>query len=332
MGFPFLLQKEGEGMSNLRTNYKDDVFTGKRKYNEIDNGDGSISFDDVTNYSQNGDTYGAAQINEANEIINNLDNNSYRQTDGAETAIADNDYFPFFDASANAKKKTLWSNLKSILTQLFAIKVHNSNSAGTYGAGNASYFGHVKLSDNYTTSAGAASASVGASSQAVNSTYNRFKGQLTANNKDIYMDYKNGKYGINTSANRGADTFIPFKSGFNNVTLYAGNGGSMTGDPTWNHTGESSMTLTLSGNGNIRATYISTTGEGEDASDIHTDGGGWSIRNNTKNTTISGSYYDPTTTNLNQLLAYTDGDSVTVTTWAFAHNGGSSSTFKFNIE
>lgn len=212
MRFPFLLQKKGEGMSNLRTNYKDDVFTGKRKYNEIDNGDGSISFDDVTNYSQNGDTYGAAQINEVNDIINNLDNNSYRQTDGAETAIADNDYFPFFDASANAKKKTLWSNLKSILTQVFAIKVHNSNSAGTYGAGNASYFGHVKLSDNYTTSAGAASASVGASSQAVNSTYNKFKSQLTANNKEFYFDYKNGKYGYNTSADRGADTFHFFSS------------------------------------------------------------------------------------------------------------------------
>ena len=35
--------------------------------------------------------------------------------------------------------------------------------------------------------------------------------QLTANNNLIYMDYKNGKYGINTSASRGADTFIPFK-------------------------------------------------------------------------------------------------------------------------
>ncbi len=35
--------------------------------------------------------------------------------------------------------------------------------------------------------------------------------QLTANNNSIYMDYQNGKYGINTSANRGADTFVPFK-------------------------------------------------------------------------------------------------------------------------
>lgn len=38
------------------------------------------------------------------------------------------------------------------------------------------------------------------------------EGELTANSKRIYMDYKNGKYGINTAAGRGADTFIPFKT------------------------------------------------------------------------------------------------------------------------
>ena len=36
--------------------------------------------------------------------------------------------------------------------------------------------------------------------------------QLTANNHLIYMDYKNGMYGYNTNANRGADTFHPFNS------------------------------------------------------------------------------------------------------------------------
>ena len=34
---------------------------------------------------------------------------------------------------------------------------------------------------------------------------------LTANSKHFYFDYKNGKYGFNTSSSRGADTFIPFK-------------------------------------------------------------------------------------------------------------------------
>ena len=40
-------------------------------------------------------------------------------------------------------------------------------------------------------------------------------------NYKIYMDYHNGKYGINTSANRGADTFFPFKSGIKRYNLGA---------------------------------------------------------------------------------------------------------------
>lgn len=35
-------------------------------------------------------------------------------------------------------------------------------------------------------------------------------GQLTANDNVMYMDYHDGKYGVNTSSTRGADTFIPF--------------------------------------------------------------------------------------------------------------------------
>ena len=38
---------------------------------------------------------------------------------------------------------------------------------------------------------------------------------MVANSKHFYFDYKNGKYGYNTSPNRGADTFVPFKSGVN---------------------------------------------------------------------------------------------------------------------
>lgn len=209
---------------SLRTNYKDDVFSGNRKYTMINNQDGTVSFTDSTEYTQEGDTYGAAQINEANQKVNDLDANAYRNTDSAETAIADNDYFPFYDTSASAKKKTLWSNLKAILTNVFAIKVHNSNSASTYGAGNASSFGHVKLSDSYLSSGGAAANSVGASSAAVVSAYTKINNQLKANNTEIYMDYKNGRYGYNLSANRGADTFFPFS----NVTIsqiFSGNVG-----------------------------------------------------------------------------------------------------------
>ena len=46
----------------------------------------------------------------------------------------------------------------------------------------------------------------------LNNKCNKHTNQLTANNEDIYFDYQNGKYGINTSSTRGADTFVPFKN------------------------------------------------------------------------------------------------------------------------
>lgn len=165
-------------MSNLKTNYKDDVFAGKRKYTQINNGDGTISFNDVTEYTQTGDSYGAAQINETNDVVNNINNKGYKNDDAAETSIADNDYFPFFDSSANAKRKTLWSNIKNVLTNAFAVKNHASNTTA-YGTGNGNLYGHVKLSDSYTSSAGAASAAVGASSKALNDAYTANKNSIS---------------------------------------------------------------------------------------------------------------------------------------------------------
>lgn len=44
-------------------------------------------------------------------------------------------------------------------------------SVNTYGQDSASNFGHLKVSDNYTSSAGAASAGIAASSKAVNEVY-----------------------------------------------------------------------------------------------------------------------------------------------------------------
>jgi len=43
----------------------------------------------------------------------------YSPSDTAETAIDDADYFPFYDTSATAKKKSLWSNIKAKLNEIF---------------------------------------------------------------------------------------------------------------------------------------------------------------------------------------------------------------------
>ena len=45
--------------------------------------------------------------------------NCYQSTDTAETTIADDDYFPFYDTSATAKKKGLLSTLKAFLKTYF---------------------------------------------------------------------------------------------------------------------------------------------------------------------------------------------------------------------
>lgn len=43
----------------------------------------------------------------------------YSTDDTAETTLADDDYVPFYDTSATGKRKSLWSNIKSVLKTYF---------------------------------------------------------------------------------------------------------------------------------------------------------------------------------------------------------------------
>lgn len=58
----------------LPTDYKDDLISesmnGKRRYRLINNPDGTISLEDVTEYEQLGSLYGAKQINSTNQAVN----------------------------------------------------------------------------------------------------------------------------------------------------------------------------------------------------------------------------------------------------------------------
>lgn len=62
-------------MADLKTTYKDDILNEsvntRRKYNMIQNDDGTVSFEDVTVYSQIGDTFGAGDINGITKAVNN---------------------------------------------------------------------------------------------------------------------------------------------------------------------------------------------------------------------------------------------------------------------
>lgn len=99
-------------MADLRTDYKDDLLdtsvNTQRKYRMVTNDDGTVSFEDATVYTQNGDTFGASDINAVTQNLTaengtsfnfayNEETNEYgymAKVEGADT------FFPF----SNAKK------------------------------------------------------------------------------------------------------------------------------------------------------------------------------------------------------------------------------------
>lgn len=54
-----------------------------------------------------------------NRIIKAALDSKYDLNDSAETDLVDGDYIPFYDSSATAKKKSLWSNIKAKLKTYF---------------------------------------------------------------------------------------------------------------------------------------------------------------------------------------------------------------------
>lgn len=95
----------------LSTDFKDDVLASsnsKRKYNMIHNPDGTVSFEDVTVYSQEGSDFGAKEVNEEREEIN-------KHT----TLLGDTDISSIEDgtvtgAIAGLNGKLEWSNIIKI--------------------------------------------------------------------------------------------------------------------------------------------------------------------------------------------------------------------------
>lgn len=58
---------------SLKTDYKDAMYDGQRRYRLIPNEDGTYSLPDATTYTQQGDKFGANDINSTNTEINRMD-------------------------------------------------------------------------------------------------------------------------------------------------------------------------------------------------------------------------------------------------------------------
>lgn len=115
-------------MATLKTNYKDDLFSGDRKYREIRNSDGTVSFEDVTEYTQTGDVFASADINATNTEVNGIN---------ASSAQMNNDILWYGTcttaAATQAKVATTTDRKLGNLTigQKVAIKMTNNNTHST---------------------------------------------------------------------------------------------------------------------------------------------------------------------------------------------------------
>lgn len=55
----------------MKTDWKDAVYT-QKKYTMTNNSDGTVSFTDATSYTQEGDDFGAAELNEIGAEVNKI--------------------------------------------------------------------------------------------------------------------------------------------------------------------------------------------------------------------------------------------------------------------
>ena len=124
----------------LRTDFKDDILDPsnyKRKYKQVVNNDGTFSFQDETTYQQVGSNYGAKEVNEEREAINNIYENKLVSLD--DVALVTEEGF-FVDALAvkelNSKLKnaetTIKNNLMSINTYPVTLNTSNVKTSDSW--------------------------------------------------------------------------------------------------------------------------------------------------------------------------------------------------------
>ena len=144
----------------LSTDFKDDILDSsnyKRKYRQVVNNDGTFSFHDETTYQQVGSNYGAKEVNEEREAINNIYENKLVSLDDV-ALVTEEGFFvdalavkelnsnltktntvlenrkPIFIDSMSTESVTFDTTnfLKSGITYAFVVAVNSNLNSGTY--------------------------------------------------------------------------------------------------------------------------------------------------------------------------------------------------------
>lgn len=128
---------------NLPVDFKDDILNTevnqKRKYQQTYNSDGSVSFEDVTAYQQKGSDFGAREVNETNEAVNNIYAERIVDLDELELVTE-----PGFFVDALAVKELNDKLDEKIIVQRYSNRINVSNGQNSYTAIN------VNIPDGYT--------------------------------------------------------------------------------------------------------------------------------------------------------------------------------------
>ena len=80
-------------------------------WEEVGSGGGSVTVDDALSTTSENPVQ--------NKVITTELNKAFKTDDTTFTDLADGDYVPVYDSSASTKKRTLWSNIKSVLKTYF---------------------------------------------------------------------------------------------------------------------------------------------------------------------------------------------------------------------
>ena len=113
-------------MATLRTDYINDILAaamdGKRQYRMIQNANGTVSFEDVTVYDQNGDTFSAGDVNGIDAQVNANTENIATNTSNIATNTAN-------IATNTANIATNTANIKSLSDRIVSLGSINPNSS-----------------------------------------------------------------------------------------------------------------------------------------------------------------------------------------------------------
>lgn len=119
----------------LKTDYKSAEYTGMRKYRQVTNDDGTVSFIDVTDYAVVGSEFGGEDINATNTEVNKAKgfNPTLDETGkitGYKTEASGETEFPFAEMPSEATITTAGLMSASDYTKLLGIEAFAQANVG----------------------------------------------------------------------------------------------------------------------------------------------------------------------------------------------------------